>query len=56
MLFLGALYVGNLYLYAYTFAFQRYGQTLVHIWFILCGIGFPLVWEAFRRAGKQIPE
>ena len=56
MLFLGALYVGNLYLFAYTFAFQRYGQTLVHIWFILCGIGFPLVWEAFRRAGKQIPE
>ena len=56
MLFLAALYVGNIYLYAYTFAFPRYGQTLVHIWFILCGIGLPLAAEAFRRAGRQLRE
>ncbi len=52
MLFLAALYVGNLYLYSFAFAFPRYGQTLVHTWFILLGVGLPLLIEAVQRAVK----
>lgn len=43
MVFLAALYVGNLYIYAFTYAFSRYGQTLVHFWYIMIGLGIYLL-------------
>lgn len=52
MVFLALLYVGNLYIYAATFSYVRYGQTLVHIWYIMSGIGFYLLWLALKKCSR----
>lgn len=52
MAFLALLYVGNLYIYAATFSYARYGQSLVHIWYIMMGIGFCLLCLALRRGSR----
>ena len=49
MLFLSALYLGNLYIYAMTFAFDRYNASLMSLRFILIGIGLGLAAELFRE-------
>ena len=41
--FLTFLYVGNIYVYAMTFAFSRYAATLMPIRFIIVGIGYYLI-------------
>lgn len=43
ILFLTGLYVGNIYIYSMTFAFDRYAQTLMPIRFIIFGMGCYLV-------------
>lgn len=55
VLFLSALYLGNLYIYAMTFAFDRYNASLMSLRFILIGIGLGLAAELFREriAGKR---
>lgn len=45
MFFLGFLYIGNIYLYALTYAFERYSQPLLPIRFIAFGIGLYLFTE-----------
>lgn len=50
MLFLALVYTGNIFIYSFTLAYQRYGQTLTHIWYIMLGIGLPLLIEAGKRA------
>lgn len=41
--FLTFLYVGNIYVYATTFAFSRYAATLMPIRFMMVGIGYYLI-------------
>ena len=50
MLFLALVYTGNIFIYSFTLAYQSYGQTLTHIWYIMLGIGLPLLIEAGKRA------
>lgn len=52
MVFLAMNYVVNLYIYAATYAFSRYGQSLLHIWYIMIGIGLYLACIAVGRAAK----
>lgn len=54
MVFLALLYVSNLYIYAYTFAYSRYGQTLVHFWYIMIGIGLCLLCLGLRKAFQAV--
>lgn len=54
MLFLAALYVSSIYVYALNFAYSRYGQTLVHIWYIMIGIGLGLLAEAIVRCIRRL--
>ena len=43
MFFLSLTYVGNIYIYAMTFALNRYSQTLLPLRFIIVGIGCYLI-------------
>ena len=50
MCFLLLLYFGNLYIYAATFAFDRYQVSLMPIRYIIIGVGLGLGAELFSRA------
>ena len=39
MIFLALVYLGNIYVYAMSFAFDRYSETLMPAQYIACGIG-----------------
>lgn len=54
MFFLGLLYMGNIYIYAVGFAFERYSQTLLPIRFIAFGIGLCLFIEVATNAFKSV--
>ncbi len=43
--FLALLYLGNIYIYAMTFAFSRYAATLMPIRYIIVGIGGYIVYD-----------
>lgn len=54
--FLMLLYMGNIFIYSMTFAFDRYAQTLLPIRFIMFGIGLTLVGELLMKALHSIKE
>ncbi len=54
MFFLGLLYMGNIYIYAIAFAYERYSQTLLPIRFIAFGIGLCLFTELAAKAFKSV--
>ena len=47
--FLAFLYAGNIYVYAMTFAFDRYAATLMPIRFVIVGMGCYLIICALHR-------
>lgn len=49
LLFLSALYIGNIYIYAMTFAFSRYAETLMVIRFIIVGFGLYLLLDVWKK-------
>lgn len=49
MIFLLIVYGGQILLYSYTFAFDRYGQTLYFIRFIIIGIGLQALFDLLKR-------
>lgn len=54
MFFLGLLYMGNIYIYAVGFAYERYSQTLLPIRFIAFGIGLCLFIEVAAKAFESV--
>ena len=54
MIFLGITYMGNIFIYALTFAFERYSQTLLPMRFIAFGIGICLFIECLRRRKMSV--
>ncbi|NMA66686.1 MAG: glycosyltransferase family 39 protein [Clostridiaceae bacterium] len=54
MSFLALLYIGNIYIYALTFAFERYSQPLLPIRFIAFGIGLALFIELVPKLYKSV--
>ncbi len=63
MLFLGALYITNIYIYAITFAFDRYAAPLLPIRYIMVGVGLCLFTEVLlktvesvRRHNENLPQ
>ncbi|MEG1132373.1 MAG: hypothetical protein RSD77_08635 [Romboutsia sp.] len=53
MLFLMIVYVGNIFVYAMTFSFDRYAATLAPMRFISIGIGIGLIFKLWKH-GKKI--
>lgn len=49
ILFLSGLYIGNIYIYAMTFAFSRYAQTLMPLRFAIVGMGVYLLLEFLKQ-------
>ena len=56
ILFLTAVYLGNLYIYAMTFAFERYNASMMSLRFIMGGIGIALILSLIRRGMRTLPE
>lgn len=58
ILFTLMVYLGNVYIYATTFAYGRYNAALMPIRFIMIGIGFALFAELLGRAikAKHVPD
>ena len=48
LLFLAVLYLGNIYIYAMSFSFSRYSETLMPAPYIACGIGLFLLVDGIR--------
>ena len=46
--------LGNIYLYAMTFAFDRYAATLMPMRFVMMGIGIYLCVEVLRKIFNQV--
>ncbi|MEF9991806.1 MAG: glycosyltransferase family 39 protein [Peptostreptococcaceae bacterium] len=56
MLFLMMVYVGNIFVYAMTFSFDRYAATLAPMRFISIGIGIGLIlklWKCGKKIGNE---
>lgn len=53
MLFLGVNYVFQILVYSYTFAFDRYGQTLIFIRYVIIGIGIQIIWKWIKNFLKK---
>ena len=49
MLFITAVYLGNIYIYSMTYAFSRYNASLMSMRFILLGIGAGLLVLLLKR-------
>ena len=52
LLFLGFNYIFQILVYSYTFAFSRYGQTLIFIRFIIIGIGLQILYNSIKNKIK----
>ncbi len=48
LLFLSFNYIFQILVYSYTFAFSRYGQTLLFIRFIIIGMGLQIIYDAIK--------
>lgn len=53
LLFLTVNYVFQIAVYSYTFAFDRYGQTLLFIRFIIIGIGLQVIYDFMKKIYKH---
>ncbi len=53
MLFLGMIYMSQIILYAYTFAFDRYGITLFFIRYLIIGIGIDVIYKMIKNRSKK---
>lgn len=55
MLFLGGIYLSQVALYSYTFAFNRYGITLFFLRYIIIGFGINIIFNKFisRRSKNE---
>ena len=53
MLLLACLYLSNLALCVVSFAFDRYAQVIVPLWYIICGIGLSLFAELGLRLAEK---
>lgn len=49
LLFLAFNYIFQILVYSYTFAFSRYGQTLIFIRFIIIGIGLQILYDFIKN-------
>lgn len=49
VLFLAAVYLGNIYIYAMTYAFSRYNASLMSMRFILIGLGSALILSLIKK-------
>ena len=49
LLFVTAVYLGNIYIYSMTYAFSRYNASLMSMRFILLGIGAGLLVLLLKR-------
>lgn len=47
-------YLFQIAVYSYTFAFDRYGQTLFFIRFIIIGIGLQIIYDFFKKIRKEL--
>ncbi len=54
LLFLSAVYMGNLLLYALYFAYERYAQSLYSVRLIVTGIGLALVLELLAKLRQKV--
>ncbi|MEG2017400.1 MAG: glycosyltransferase family 39 protein [Clostridium sp.] len=54
ILFIAALYIGNIYIYAMTFSFSRYAATLLPLRFIILGIGIMVVIDLIKNILNRI--
>lgn len=54
LLFLTVNYAFQIAVYSYTFSFDRYGQTLLFIRFIIIGIGLQIIYEFIKNFTKKI--
>ena len=48
LLFLSFNYIFQVAVYSYTFAFSRYGQTILFIRFIIIGIGLQIIYDFIK--------
>lgn len=53
MLFLAAFYWCNIYIYAMTYSFDRYAESLSPVRFLIIGIGLCLIFDALWRACRS---
>lgn len=56
VLFLGFNYVFQVLVYSYTFAFDRYGQTLIFLRFIVIGIGLQIIYDFIKNKFRKNKE
>lgn len=54
MLFLTAVYVGNIYIYAMTYAFSRYNASMMSLRFIMVGMGAGLLVLLLQRGMETL--
>lgn len=54
LIFLGANYLTQVLVYSMTFAFDRYGQTLIFIRFIIIGIALQIMWDYIKKVKSKI--
>lgn len=53
LVFLAMVYLGNIYLYAISFAFDRYAETLMPAQYIACGLGIYLIVDFIKNLAKK---
>lgn len=56
VLFLTMAYLVNMYIYAMTFAFDRYNASLMNLHFILIGIGFKLIFQLVEKGIQSVQQ
>jgi len=49
-----ALYIGNIYIYAMTFAFDRYNASLVYLRYIAIGIGLSVIFQLIAKGCNSV--
>ncbi len=54
LLLLAINYVFQIAVYSYTFAFDRYGQTLIFIRLIIIGIGLQIIYDFVKKIKKHV--
>lgn len=56
VIFLSAVYLGNIYIYAMTYAFSRYNASLVYLRYLVIGIGLSLTIQLIGKGAAAVRE
>ena len=54
LIFIGSIYVSQILVFSYTFAYSRYGQTLYFLRFIIIGMGIQCIYDYIKNKKKII--